>query len=311
MSKGVNMYSLQYFSGRAFLPKKKCQRSVRVEILKCLGCLNFFIFVSFSLLQACVNSPKKAVDSSQNLNPHQNAVQNSNSKRAYSEMAQKVVSPEAPLVAEAKVILENATTSQYEHVANIDEKAGKYNFDCSGFLTFALEKRSPEALMELRSHALVEIMNRKKHKRPLAKDFVSYFSRLNDGEVKAKFWKPVAKIEDLQPGDVLAWKTPEDSDTSNTGHVMIVKTKPQKSSEFPDEYLVQIIDSTSTPHGKADLRHSQKLTGIGIGTIALVANAQGNPIAYKWSGGESKKTKRTQIEIARPLVGANALNRLN
>jgi hypothetical protein len=229
-------------------------------------------------------------------------------QKPYASLAKSIDNNSAPLVVEAKNIFENASVSNYEHIPMVDEKNGIYMFDCSSFVSYTLEKRSPQSLKELRSYSLVEIMKRRKHKRPLAKDYVTYFAQLNNGSVTSEHWKAVKRIKDLQPGDVLAWKTPDDLDTANTGHVMIVKSAPVQNPKNPDEFLVQIVDATSSPHGKTDSRYGKKLTGIGEGTIGLIGKADEVPVGYKWSGGESKKIRETEITFARPLVGAASLS---
>lgn len=96
---------------------------------------------------------------------------------------------------------------------------------------------------------------------------------------------------------MVTWLTPEDSDSLNTGHVMIVLDKPTRSPRKPDEWLVKVADSTSSPHA-ADSR-TGGANGLGTGTIGLVTDRSGHPTAYYWRGGESTALKRTTIELGR------------
>lgn len=96
-------------------------------------------------------------------------------------------------------------------------------------------------------------------------------------------------------GDVLAVSFPERTDIS--GHVMMVRTAPQVDSGLPagpagsTAYAVQIIDSTSTPHGTSTTYPDNRPgpngaannQGLGTGTFVLYANANGAIVATRWS----------------------------
>lgn len=98
-------------------------------------------------------------------------------------------------------------------------------------------------------------------------------------------------ISAVRAGDVLAVTYPERTDI--TGHVMIVRSAPVADSSLPagpsgsKAYAVQIIDSTSTPHGSAsrypDWRGGNTGQGLGHGTFVLYANSTGAIVASRWS----------------------------
>lgn len=72
-----------------------------------------------------------------------------------------------PLFEEANRELSLMRSSTYVHKTSVDEASGRFDFDCSGFISYALAHSSRAAYRELRGFA---------HHRPLAKDFVAVAS---------------------------------------------------------------------------------------------------------------------------------------
>ncbi len=196
-------------------------------------------------------------------------------------------SENSPLLQEAERQLSAKQTSTYQHLTNVDETSGRYNYDCSGFLDYSLQRVIPEAYTEL------PISKAKAH-RPLAQDFYTLFaSKTQD----AQHWERIRKASDLRGGDVVAWLRPQDNDSKNTGHVMLVRAKPSPNPNQPNEILIPVIDSTSSPHAR-DSRHKGE-SGLGTGTIGVIINGEGEPISYHWRGGESRRTETTPIAFGR------------
>jgi hypothetical protein len=112
----------------------------------------------------------------------------------------------------------------------------------------------------------------------------------------------------LAPGDLIAIKYPAGS--SDTGHMMIVAQPP--SHPAANEWAVQVIDSTSNPHGVAstasnspylsypDTRASgtTEYSGIGRGWIIIDTDATGVPTGYRWGVNEST----TYAVSDRPMI---------
>jgi hypothetical protein len=192
----------------------------------------------------------------------------------------------AALHAEANRILSRSKSSRYVHTSNIDESAGVFELDCSGFVDYAVARTAPAALEALRG-------NRKK--RPLAKHYVELVSALAPGQSKGP-WHRLTKASELEPGDIVAWLKPDDVVSKNTGHVMIVGG-PVTASD--GEVAVPILDSTSVAHGSGDSRSKTKATGLGRGTIHLLVGPNGEPVAYRWSNGRKAKPHTTTIALAR------------
>jgi hypothetical protein len=177
-------------------------------------------------------------------------------------------SQDSPLAQEAERQLAAMRASTYSHKTQVDEAKGVFNYDCSGFVGLILEKVAPEAGKAIRH---------KGHKRPLAADFVSLFATLPSAGWGR--WLPVGKAQDLQPGDLIAWLKPPKNKGTDTGHVMVVRRPPTVNPERVDEYLVVIIDATSSPHAQ-DTRK---------------AGASGLP---------SRSTMRPMVPLPRPFAPA-------
>ncbi len=201
--------------------------------------------------------------------------------------------PSARLIAESVRQLRAMKSTKYRHKSNIDEASGTFEYDCSGFVAYALLNTAPDAL------AVVPIGIKG---RPRAEDFATYFSALSDDAP----WIRVALGSELAPGDVIAWLRPADVDNSNTGHIVIVLDKlgvaPPSTAVTKSgrarEFLFRVVDATESPHGD-DVRGPDTTTGLGTGTIGIVVDGSDAPIAYRWKGGESARAYGTLIAAAR------------
>jgi hypothetical protein len=177
-------------------------------------------------------------------------------------------------------------STEYQHLTQVDESKGEFRFDCSGFLCYALSRIDPEAL---------EALPVSREKRPLAQDFFAHFAGLDE---RARGpWKTVKYPIHLKPGDVVSWLKPPGNDSHNTGHLMLVREPARWNPARPDEILVPILDSTSSPH--AEDGRTRDRTGLGQGTIGIIVDAKGRAIAYRWRGGISKEAIDTEIAFGR------------
>lgn len=197
---------------------------------------------------------------------------------------------------EAKRELSVMRVTGYGHETKVDEESGVFEFDCSGFITYALRIAAPAAL------GVIPIGVKG---RPRAEDYVSYFAALPSVK-EPQPWAIVPHAIDLRAGDVVAWLRPDDVDNGNTGHMGIVAATPSACGASDattaiggsSEWLVRIIDSTQSPHAD-DARKKDESDGLGEGTIGLVVDAAGAPIGYRWKGGVSDKAHATKIALAR------------
>lgn len=192
--------------------------------------------------------------------------------------------PQPPLLKEAERELALMKSSVYQHRTDVDESVGRFNFDCSGLLDYALQKIAPQAYAEVP----VSIS-----KRPLAQDFYELFSH---SPPKSSHWVQVSNMSRVRAGDVVVWLRASNSDSHNTGHIMIVRAKPTVSHQS-DERLISVIDSTSSPHAQDSRSKTQ--TGLGTGVIGVIVNSQDQPIKFRWKGGESKLQQKTDITVGR------------
>jgi hypothetical protein len=189
-----------------------------------------------------------------------------------------------PLGSEAVRELSVMLVTKYQHTTFVDETKRVFDYDCSGFVNYALSRSAPDALatLEMATQA-----------RPLAKDYVDYFGSIGAGDP----WLPIQSGFDLLPGDVVAWLEPQGKKTADTGHVMIVHGTVTVSS-VAHHVVVPVVDSTKDPHGTPDSR-SGGGQGLGTGTIALKLDASGAPVAYRWSDDAGEVDVPTTIRFAR------------
>lgn len=197
------------------------------------------------------------------------------------------------LLDEAVRQLRAMKTTRYRHKTRIDEAEGRFEYDCSGFVAYALARALP--------HALAPVPIGVKG-RPRAEDFTAYFVALTENDL----WQRVPP-SGIAPGDVIAWLRPAAITNTNTGHMAIVldvkgalpSSPPVAAIGGSKELILRVIDSTESPHAD-DVRGPDTATGLGTGTIGVVVDASGAPLGYRWRGGESPRAYATTLAIARP-----------
>ena len=170
------------------------------------------------------------------------------------------------LVAGARQMIADFKTTRYSHRTLIDRDRGVCEVDCSGFLVALLRQTSPKLLRQIAT----------RHKRPLAEDFYAAFS-LTNGESPSG-WRRIKRLQDVEPGDVVAWLEEERQPGDNTGHVMLVEERP--TPDGPNQFRVRVLDSTA--HGHASDSRPDGKSGIGGGTLWLDVDAEGRPTGYRW-----------------------------
>lgn len=195
----------------------------------------------------------------------------------------------AALLAEVDREVQKKTASKYSHHTHVDEASGTFEYDCSGFLRYALSRSVPDALATAQSTA----------KRPLrSSEFVAFLEGIAPGAQQGR-WQRVGRVQDLLPGDVIVWLKPADSQSTNTGHTMIVHGNPSPDPAQPGSFFVPIADSTENPHRPGDARAQSHDTGLGYGEIELIADGTGAPVRYRWSRGAKSREKPTTIMLGR------------
>ncbi len=165
---------------------------------------------------------------------------------------------------------------------NIDS----YNLflDCSGFIGYYI-------LQGIAKHLYSEVgkcyhsPGKPPPSRPLAADFADAFSKaayfvgepgvkeatLSDLENNTSTvqWGKVNHIGDAKAGDIIVYKHTEhivhngecnNTTHGNTGHILFIMERPQKSTKYDNEWLVRVADSTTAPHSN-DSRFSNENKG--------------------------------------------------
>jgi hypothetical protein len=199
-----------------------------------------------------------------------------------------VAAPPALLLGEVRRELSVMKETHYQHTTSVDEAIGKFFYDCSGMVDYALGRVLPRD---------AEVLPTGTSKRPLAGDIERFLHSALGQPVPG--WQALTRVDHLGPGDLVAWQATEDSTTGDTGHVMVVLAAPTPNPGRTGEWTVQVADSTVSPHA-LDSRHRGQ-TGLGTGTIGLAVDANDAPIAFYWQGGVSKHATSTEIALGRPL----------
>lgn len=186
-------------------------------------------------------------------------------------------------LAEQLVSHVSANNTNYQHSQPVvswksDTTDYQCHTDCSGFLNALLR----QAYGVDRSR----FKNWLGASRPYA---YHYFEAIRAGNG----FQTIRQIQAIQPGDFIAIKYVDRSEhDNNTGHCMLVAGVPQlippKPVDLPNisQYEVLVIDSSKSPHGKADSRRISDDTeydGLGKGQFRLYADNKGNIVGYSWS----------------------------
>jgi hypothetical protein len=190
-------------------------------------------------------------------------------------------SPRAALVLEAHRELGAMVETHYDHRTHVVEPDGVFDYDCSGFVGYALSRAAPAAL-----HAVVEATRA----RPLARHFEAFFA-----SPRAP-WTRLERAADLVPGDVIAWLEPPAKRSRNTGHVMIVD-RAARPGRQPGEVIVGVVDSSRSGHGPADPRNREHRSGLGTGELVLLVDRDGRPTGYRWSLSRRSVAYRTEVAL--------------
>jgi hypothetical protein len=181
----------------------------------------------------------------------------------------------------------NTATSYYSHDTYINESTGTRRTDCSGLVDYAFKRVLPDAYIKV-PHPNTQ--------RPMADDWYEYLvGRFQSPSTQTTVrFREMRHVGELVPGDLVVWLKPQNVVGDNTGHIMVVAARPTHGRK--DEWLIKVIDSTTSPHAN-DSRGTR--TGIGTGTIGLLVDGWDRPTAYYWRGGLSRDAVTTPIAMGR------------
>lgn len=165
-----------------------------------------------------------------------------------------------------------------------DTSRGIYVLDCSDYVDNILQAVYPRAYSNL-----VHMTGTEK---PTSQHYYDFFSNLED---TSHYWNRVDDVDQLQPGDIMVFRTKNSVGNEIGGHVMVVMNKPVAED---NAYSVRVADSAPSGHSQ-DTRHANA-SGIGIGTLLLKVNDSGQPSAYAWKIGARFKSN-VNFAMARPV----------
>lgn len=184
----------------------------------------------------------------------------------------------------------NLEDSKYSAATRVDEKVGRYEFDCSGMAAWVLRRAAPKA------HA--SVLWRAKTGRPLARDYYYQIAATKPGKPYGG-WRRVDRVSEARAGDVIAWLKPPMWRSSVTGHVAFLVGDPVPAPGHENAFLLRIADASRYQHDQ-DSRAESGRTGFGTGTILVLAHPEtGAPEAYGWFGLRSAWIMPTRMAIGR------------
>lgn len=197
-----------------------------------------------------------------------------------------------------------------------DVSSGKYAMkaDCSGFLLAVFDR----AQYPTRSR-MSFLKWSPGRKRARAEDFL--YSIENE-----KGYRHIKKIEDMQPGDLLAHamlNIEDQKQAGTTGHVFLINSLPKRIAprkplvKGTTQYSVSIIDSNEEYVGEDDSRladRANKLKGLGQGTIRVYSDSNGGLVGWARTFKNTNRffsydprfpsdTKLRKAAIGRPAAG--------
>jgi hypothetical protein len=189
------------------------------------------------------------------------------------------------VASEALHILEHTKQTDYQHNLVIDDATGTYDVDCSGFVSYILERVAPAHLK------LIPL--KPSESRLGAGNYCNFFASL---PVQAgSGWRQVPRLLNARRGDLIAWgpvnKVP------HSGHVFIVAKHPVTNHD--GSLSVMAYDSSHTPHFDDSRGNGpgQFPNGIGSGAIHFQTGSGGEPVAFQSNA--SEKFASVPIAIGR------------
>jgi hypothetical protein len=106
----------------------------------------------------------------------------------------------ARVAGEAASSILNVFETHYTHEIHIDDAAGIYDCDCSGFVEYLLSRAVPNQLAPLQ-----DLSTSNHDERPLAHDFYTFFYGLPTTEsAGTNGWLQITTLEDTTRGDIVA-----------------------------------------------------------------------------------------------------------
>lgn len=198
---------------------------------------------------------------------------------------------------------------------NSEPSGFQASVDCSGFVARVLDavvpagsNQSTYANIVIQNGQLIDYKNAQ-HPQPFpsAQDYANIFAGIAQGNEQYNMWTCIAcndsgqksgSLNAVRPGDILTYSLQPPS--KDTGHVMIIASIQQleqgilNSTYWPTDltefttpglsfYAVSIYDASNVLHYNDTRKYPA--TGIGQGTILLIADNMGVPLAFQFNKG--------------------------
>jgi hypothetical protein len=173
------------------------------------------------------------------------------------------------LVEAVRELLANVRETSYQHHSQVDASEGIYRLDCSEFVSLILERIAPKHYQELPIEP--------GHPQPRARMYFRFFDRLKLEPRTG--WRPITKLADVTPGDIVAWEKISTGGRGDSGHVMIVAESPRRDQD--GTFRVRVYDSSEIPH--AEDSRATGSSGVGSGSVLFRVNENGAPIAFQFN----------------------------
>ena len=182
------------------------------------------------------------------------------------------------------------TATRYQHHDVENAEAGTYYYDCVGFVAYTMSQATPLADTTIRDeyHIAPNHVPAPRGVRAPVRDARRHPDRLGARQPRRRPAPGRRRGVVLQPPRRA--RTSQAATHTSRGHAFVVASMPQPSGT--DSYLVQVWDSTGTPHGPNDTRRTNpknlpdavgKPSGLGIGTVRVDAGADGTIATVHWS----------------------------
>lgn len=151
-----------------------------------------------------------------------------------------------------------------------------YNVNCSGFVNHVLVSEGNfNAVREIREYIFAN--NDRTCYRDTYYPRALTFVRFIKSKDEKKYWKTIRNVNDIEPGDIIAYARNLKKVTNSGQHMMIVSNSKKSEGKWLD---VSVFDCTSG-HGSNDFRGSEG--GLGEGIVGIEMNDDGTPKNIKWS----------------------------
>ncbi len=188
------------------------------------------------------------------------------------------------------------TLTRYQHKTEVDRAVGSYQYDCVGFVSYALRQSAPQAWA-----SVVSVCGLPRGRIPSPPRYQTFFAGL--ASTPQPGWQAIAKVSELRPGDIVAW---DQKTKTSLGHAVVILGIPSPGTD--GAWNVEVYDSTAAPHlddSRAGDTRAQPMdpggrhSGLGHGIMVLIADpVSGVLIGHRWN--PKAKTIIGPIAAGRP-----------